>query len=810
MAIELGYEPRPQFIPFHQSTKRWSVVIAHRRSGKTYALLYHLIMSALYIPNGRFGYCAPFYSQAKAIAFDYLLRFTQNIRKSVNVAELYVELHNGARIRLYGAGNQGGDQIRGQFFHGIVLDEYADMPPNLFNEIIRAALVDHSGFCVFGGTPKGHNHLYSVYKTAQQYPDLWYSQVLKASESGIVSDEELQAAKLQMDDYQYQQEFECNFDSAIQGAYYAQQLDEMVSEGRIANFSHDVYHCVHAALDIGITDATAITFFQYRDGRFDFLDYEEGNGQIAAYWAQLIEDRARKSGWKLGYVFLPHDARAKELTSGKSVLESFVEVIGINRAQIVQNHYVSDGINGVRMALMTARINEAKCERLIDALRCYSHEWDSEKRIFKTSPRHDEYSHCFIGETAIDTPNGPKRIDQLGCGDIVSTPGGSQRIGRSFSKLAHVVELIFNTTKIVCTPDHPFITARGIVRADALRYDDIFYENPWADQVNTQSKNLTELGFITNLKAITRPITGVIKESRCTAMFGNFIMAPLKMACTFITRMATKAITELKTWKCLRQVSTSLNTLQEKSTTLAPRKKLQKFGTQVWWEDNGMQSMPSSPGMGAALQRSHAIAAVNYLILRLAHFVMDMGFVATPVKVNFVANQGLMTTPANASSAAKTLWQTNTKKAKLVPKLVQINYLQTPKMVFDMTLESEHVYYANGILVHNCADSLRYAIMGFNKKAHTDETKFFPYHQKEALRQAQAAIAQSQRKPPQDPRDLANYYSANVQRAYEKVRNSGCQDAQDYMDSYVMSEEEFCKIHGILPSHLYLLKVDPQ
>ena len=155
--IKLRYRPRSVFKDFHQRKQRWAVVVAHRRCGKTVACINDLIVKALTEgkADGRYAYLAPYYAQAKSIAFDYLMRFSEPVRVNHNVSELWVELINGARIRLFGADNA--DSLRGLYLDGVVLDEFADMKPSIWGAVLRPLLSDRRGWAVFIGTPKGHN-----------------------------------------------------------------------------------------------------------------------------------------------------------------------------------------------------------------------------------------------------------------------------------------------------------------------------------------------------------------------------------------------------------------------------------------------------------------------------------------------------------------------------------------------------------------------------------------------------------------------------------------------------------------------------
>src|SRR4051812_47361524 len=162
----------------------------------------------------RFHYIAPLYKQAKSVAWDYVKAYGLKIPgATAHESELRVDYPNGGQVRLYGADNP--DALRGIYLDGVVLDEYADMDPRLWSEVIRPALADRKGWAVFIGTPKGRNALFETWKRASGDPRNWYSLMLKASETGLIPPDELDLARCELSEEQYAQEFECSFDAAI-------------------------------------------------------------------------------------------------------------------------------------------------------------------------------------------------------------------------------------------------------------------------------------------------------------------------------------------------------------------------------------------------------------------------------------------------------------------------------------------------------------------------------------------------------------------------------------------------------------------
>jgi hypothetical protein len=390
--IKLLYRPRKVFEDFHSRKERWSVVVAHRRCGKTVACINELIVKALLESkkDGRYAYVAPYYSQAKNIAWDYLLRFSKPIMAKANQSELWVELINGARIRLFGADNA--DSLRGLYLDGIVLDEYADMRPRIWGEIIRPLLADRLGWAVFIGTPKGHNAFWDIYNNALKL-DSWYAKTLRASQTGLLPPEELADAAKSMTQDQYLQEFECDFESAIIGAYYGKEMRQLTDSNRITNVEHDPLFPVFTAWDLGYSDDTSIWWFQVVHGEIRILDYHSSNGQPIAYYTGQIQQREREHNYVYRTHWLPHDARAKTLASGgKSIIEQLSVKIPLENMKIVPSLSLQDGIQATRLALMRSWF-DSKCEDGIECLRQYQREYDEDKKVFRDKPRHDWTSH---------------------------------------------------------------------------------------------------------------------------------------------------------------------------------------------------------------------------------------------------------------------------------------------------------------------------------------------------------------------------------------------------------------------------------
>ena len=390
---ELDYSPRDVFADFHDRTQRWAVVVAHRRCGKTVSCINDLIYRALTEnkENGQYAYVAPYYSQAKNIAWDYLQRYAKPVMNRANQSELWVELFNGSKIKLYGADNP--DALRGLYLDGVVLDEYADMRPRLWGEIIRPLLADRQGWATFIGTPKGHNAFYDVDNNATKDPR-WFCKTLRASQTGLLAQTELEDAQASMSPDQYEQEFECSFEAAILGAYYGKEMRVLTDAGRVATVDYDPMFPCHTAWDLGYSDDTAIWWYQVIYGELRILDYHSSNGHQVSYYTDLIMAKEREFNYKYGYHYLPHDARAKTLASGgKSIIEQISSKIPLKSLKIVPSLSLQDGIQAARLALMRSWFDAERCHDGIECLRQYQREYDEDKKVFRDKPKHDWTSH---------------------------------------------------------------------------------------------------------------------------------------------------------------------------------------------------------------------------------------------------------------------------------------------------------------------------------------------------------------------------------------------------------------------------------
>jgi len=400
--IRLEIEVRPIFMPlFAPDVARFTVVVAHRRAGKTVAALQRLIHAAAAPskPNCRYSYIAPLRMQSKAIAWDYLKAFTRAIPGlSINESELRVDFPTGSRIQLFGSDNP--DALRGGYCDGVILDEVSQMSPTTWAHVVRPMLSDRKGWAMFIGTPAGKGAFFELWEEAERAPG-WARFMFRASDTGLIDDEELQAARREMSESAYAQEFDCSFTAAIRGAYYGDILEQGERDGRVLAVDYDPAVTVTTGWDIGVSDSTAIWLMMpYRGNAWAAIDYYESSGVGIDYYAAWL----REQPYKYFKHLAPHDVANQDWSAAG----------GLNRVAIAEQHgirferqprpkdsrEVMDGIQAVRSLLPrvyfhsdgSARGQRVSRGRL--ALSLYRADYNDKLGALKASPVHDWCSHA--------------------------------------------------------------------------------------------------------------------------------------------------------------------------------------------------------------------------------------------------------------------------------------------------------------------------------------------------------------------------------------------------------------------------------
>ena len=389
------YRPRDVFLPLHNRQKRWTVVVAHRRAGKTVAMCADLVIGALEtaLPKPQFAYLAPQRDQAKRVAWAYLKDFTRPLwTKPPNESELKITLNNGhgGESTIYVAGADNYDALRGMYFDGVVMDEMGQMRPSAWYTVLRPALSDRRGWAIFAGTPAGKNLFWNLREEARLNPDSHLLMELPASKTNIIHPDELRDAKAQMTEEAFAVEYECSFDAAVPGAYYAKLIGDAYEQQRVGKHALDKAFPVNLAADLGYTDSCSWWAWQETHDGIRVVDFYEADNEPIQHYIDWIKSRPYLVNPR--GVFLPHDARAKSLQTGKSIIEQFLAA-GI-RPNLVPEMSLQDGIEAARLILPRCWFDEEATYEGLEHLRAYMREWDERTQTYRNRPKHDQHSHA--------------------------------------------------------------------------------------------------------------------------------------------------------------------------------------------------------------------------------------------------------------------------------------------------------------------------------------------------------------------------------------------------------------------------------
>lgn len=235
------YQRRPVQKEIHSiiNQYRFSVLVAHRRFGKTVLAVNQLILRATkdQLANGMYAYVAPFRNQAKSVAWEYLKRYTSVIlNRKINEQELSINLPGNIMIRIFGADNP--DSLRGMYFDGVVMDEVAQMRREVWAEIIRPALADRHGWALFIGTPKGANLFHELFLQAQEnVTGEWTALTYRVTDTDALPSEEVEQLRKEMGDNAFRQEFLCDFSASSEDVLIT--IDESTAATRQTHMPND-------------------------------------------------------------------------------------------------------------------------------------------------------------------------------------------------------------------------------------------------------------------------------------------------------------------------------------------------------------------------------------------------------------------------------------------------------------------------------------------------------------------------------------------------------------------------------------------
>ena len=396
--VEIEVIPRRQFRPYLTRSERFACLVCHRRAGKTYSCLQDLLVRSHSFtrkgPMLRFGYIAPTRDQAKDIAWNYLKSFVHAIPEAKpNEQDLSVTFKRtahkeGAMIRLYSGESY--ERMRGLYFDGVVIDEPADIDPDAWPKVVLPCLTDYDGWATFIGTPKGKNAFHKQWMEATK-DKAWFTMMLKASQSGILTPEQLAIIKRApgMTDEAFQQEYECDFSVANLRAIYGRFLADAYAQNRIGPFPIDGRCPVHTSWDLGGPHNTVVWYWQRTPfGGTRFIDVDYGLNLT------LVERVAwmNSKGYTFGRHFFPHDAKQTART-GRTFEQDARDAGLTNTVVVPPIADVWQGINHVAELFPTFEFRTPACEKGLEGLDQYQTAPDASTGVVRNMPLHTWASH---------------------------------------------------------------------------------------------------------------------------------------------------------------------------------------------------------------------------------------------------------------------------------------------------------------------------------------------------------------------------------------------------------------------------------
>ena len=436
--VTIPYAPRKWAQPFHASFQRWAALVLHRRAGKTTAVLNHHQRAALdndretrrlkflapeltareitqLLKRRTYWHVMPTFRQGKLTgAWDTLKEISRVVPGSKpNESELLVKYPNGNKVQIIGADNP--DSLRGPGLSGVSMDEFSQIAPKAFSEVLSKALADHLGYAVFSGTIQGYDQLYKTYEAAKDNAE-WFSlwqdvdRSLETEEGATITalaqameDDRKLVLQGLMSQAEFDQEWYLSAEAAIKGAFYGDEMRWLRENGHILRVPYDPSLPVNTDWDLGI-DAMAIWFTQStKMGEIRVIDYHEDvgggldecikavKGQTLATTDKEREANSRRGAYTYGEHWAPHDIETREISSGLT-RKKIAFNMGIN-FRVVQKRAVDEGIVAVQHILKRCYFDETHTSKGLEVLRHYRKTYNQRVDQFTATPVHDWASH---------------------------------------------------------------------------------------------------------------------------------------------------------------------------------------------------------------------------------------------------------------------------------------------------------------------------------------------------------------------------------------------------------------------------------
>lgn len=398
------FEPRAyqrRYMAYFDGGGKRAMWVVHRRGGKDLTAL-HQTCKQMHQRPGAYWHVFPTAEQGRKAIWEGFRKdgkrilenvFPAAIRKSprefLPKAEMVVELKCGSIWRLMGSDKI---EVVGAGPVGVVFSEFALAKPSTWN-LIRPMLRENEGWASFITTPRGNNHAKKLFDVAKSAPG-WFCELQTLKDTGAydfektISEERAEG----MPEELIRQEYLCDWTAALVGSVWGDLIEALEKRGGMDAFEHPRNE-VFTTWDLGFSDSTAIWFWRVDPtGSLDVIDHYESHGKPLSHYFDVLEER----GYGYERHWLPHDARARTLATGSSILDQFNARFP-GQVQIGPSLSLLDGIQAARWLLQQSMRIHPRCGDGVESLRQYHYEYDEARKQFTSKPLHDWTSHSADG-----------------------------------------------------------------------------------------------------------------------------------------------------------------------------------------------------------------------------------------------------------------------------------------------------------------------------------------------------------------------------------------------------------------------------
>lgn len=461
-----NWKPRPYQLPaweYLEGGGKHLELVWHRRGGKDDLALHWTAVASNDVGNsqsigrvGNYWHMLPQANQARKAIWEAVNphtgkrrvdeAFPKEIRAATQEHEMLIRFICGSTWQVVGSDNF--NSLVGSPPVGLVFSEWPLCDPAAW-AYLMPILEENGGWAIFNGTPRGKNHAHKSLASAKKTPGM-LGESLTAHDTDVFTTDQLERIRQQLidtygQDYGqavFDQEYMVSFDAANLGAILGRALVRAEQEGRISDAigAYDYRGApVEISSDIGRRDASTWWFWQPCLGGYRVVNYDKDSGLDADEWCDRLVKRLTDNGYRLGHVWLPHDAKAKTFSAKHSAVEIFLQHFGSDKVRIVPNSTKTDRINAARRVVSRCAFHATNTEKGRDGLSSWAYVYDEERREFSKEPDHNWASHdgdgYSYGAQVMEELVPEVKKENVAVQGVTELPGGGISLGVSLDTL---------------------------------------------------------------------------------------------------------------------------------------------------------------------------------------------------------------------------------------------------------------------------------------------------------------------------------------------------------------------------------------